>query len=452
MTETMAAVAKDGAAKNADGSTSAMYARPDMAMEITVDGELPELGGTAPAYRFDGKATDAEVTALAAALGVHGTTQSKGDYSIVAGPAATMTLQRTGVRMWSYYPSPEPMATSGSVSGTSSSGACSASPDGAKSCSGSGQAIMSCAVPPCPDAADCVVSDKCTPPAPPTRPADLPSQTEAERVARALLAKVGADVTHSKLTVTDQITSWVVEFSGMPVDGHEVAGFATTVVVGPKGAVESANGARGRPVKIGDYPLAGTAVGLERLKAGRFVGGFGPYPMAGGIRETGSGTVTKTMEAPAATIDAGPASSPSSPPTVIAVPAPTAPGKGTTGNGGASGSGTTSAGSSTGSEPPSTSVGQPIPEPRLTRPTVVVTGARLELALVMAADGSARLVPAYSFLTRGDMGLSSVPAVIDALLDEPAAQPVPQPMPMPMPATDPAAPVSPTAVPAKPMP
>lgn len=131
-----------------------------------------------------------------------------------------------------------------------------------------------CPMPDCPPGTACI--QRC---GPIERPADLPTKEEAERVARDLLRRVGLDLTGAGIQVDDGFSAWYVTarptLGGLPVWGWE-----WTATVGPRGEVAGASGWLGRPERGKDYPLAGTATGLARLRSGLPLGygGWSPYP------------------------------------------------------------------------------------------------------------------------------------------------------------------------------
>jgi hypothetical protein len=394
------AAAAGGTSSNAEGSTPAVGAAPavggDMALapdrssvEYVVKDGLPALGGHATAYELSGGGGVDDIQALAAALGITGTEQTKGEYSIVAGSTGQVTLQHSGMRSWSMF-----RVVTGS--------GCSAASDGTTSCSGGGVATpaIACAPPPCEANRSCPEPANCAP-EPPVHPADLPSKTDAEKIARALLGTVKVDVGSAKVNVADGFSTWLVQFTPV-IDAQAVGNLVTTVAVGPKGVIQSANGFFATPVRLGDYPLAGTARGIERLKAGKYLFGGGIVPLVGVATAAGA-----MATAPATAPPSGAGSVPS--------PAPTRP------------------------------VGTPVPVPPPTR-TLTITGARLQLSLVQEASGGGLLVPSYVFTVNGGSDMPAVPAVVDSLLSEPVGgtpsstpvsvgtgEPTPAPAAKPMP-------------------
>jgi hypothetical protein len=163
-----------------------------------------------------------------------------------------------------------------------------------------------------------------------------------------------------------------------------VPGLETTVSYGGEGRVEYASGFSGRFEKLGDYPLVGLDVGLERFRQGGGAGG------------------PRTMVAEQGTpIDAGDAADGASGGVAPAPPA-------TAEDGG----------------PVMTIEPQPAPAPVPLEPEIVeLHGAKVVLSLVYpdCEDGEYVLVPTYSFTGEDgtELGLQA-PAVADASLDTPA--------------------------------
>jgi hypothetical protein len=110
------------------------------------------------------------------------------------------------------------------------------------------------------------------------RPADLPSQADAERTARQLLSAAGFNLEGATITSQDGYSDWVVDVSPR-VGGLPTLGWSWSVVVGPHAGIVNAHGQLAVARKLGDYPLVGTAVGLQRLHDDRWFGG--PMPMMG---------------------------------------------------------------------------------------------------------------------------------------------------------------------------
>jgi hypothetical protein len=364
---------------------------PAFPVTYEVRGTLPALSETAPAYTLKPDTSRDRINRVAAALGV------PADRVVVEQSTAPESTGRLILVVWQ-----------GRWSLVTAPAGCSTSSDGVSTCTSVGvvtgsanassavRAPDDCPMPPCPAGQSCAQVCPSTgepvpmpAPPPPVRPADLPSQQEAERIGRDVLAKSGVDLDHADVQVTDGFTSWSVMASPR-IDGFATQGLETTVVIGAKGAIEGGYGSLVTLTKVGDYPLAGTSVGLERLKSGRFAG---PVPMmaAGG------------QPAPAVAVDSRP--SVSAPPALPSQPVPA----------------------------PAPDAKQPLPapapEPVPADPAppveqkVVITGVHVALMRSFGSGDEQSLVPVYVFETDPAGAkpflaarLFPVPAVTDALL------------------------------------
>jgi hypothetical protein len=76
---------------------------------------------------------------------------------------------------------------------------------------------------------------------------------------------MGVDLTGATVTVAAEPAIDLVTVNPA-VAGLPTAGMATSVAIGPKDVVEYAGGPLVKPVKLGDYPLIGTAAGFKRLQ------------------------------------------------------------------------------------------------------------------------------------------------------------------------------------------
>lgn len=309
-----------------------------------VKGTLPDLSGTAPAWTVGADVDLARVRELARALGLGGDVKSVPDGWVVRDGSRQLTVTRVPGLPWFYAssapePCPEPQTPPGSEPGPdqpvgSGPSACvvaepgvAATGSGGVDSGGAGEEpatgsadrsraqtvpaepgeqqapTYTCPPPPCPEGAACE-APPCPPPTTlepcpmpdcppgtaciqrcgpgvqePQRPADLPTREEAERIGRDLLRRVGLDLTGASVQVDDGFSAWYVTvrpaLGGLPVWGWE-----WTAVVGPKGEVAHASGWLAEPERGRDYPLAGTATGLERLRSGLpfGYGGWFPYP------------------------------------------------------------------------------------------------------------------------------------------------------------------------------
>ncbi|HET7655157.1 MAG TPA: hypothetical protein VFK42_19145 [Acidimicrobiales bacterium] len=261
-----------------------------------LDAALPDH---ASAWAVDDRVDVDDVRRLASALGVDGTPQQDDVAWTVRDGAHQVRVEKQAGAPWSFSPwSPgcgDDMAVSsdgtvscggagfaGSGTGSAESGAATATvvappPTPATS-------VEPCAMPDCPPDAAC--AQVCPtpspeplpePPPPPERPADLPSKADAERIARDVLTKAGLDLDGADVRVDDGFSQWMVAVDPV-VGGLPTQGMASTVAVGPKGAIQFAGGWLGVPTEGDDYPLAGVNAGVERLKSGYPGGGWSAYP------------------------------------------------------------------------------------------------------------------------------------------------------------------------------
>jgi hypothetical protein len=215
---------------------------PMVGEETKVQGPLPALRGEARGYRLRAEPRAGAIERLAAALGVHGPVQADSGGWFVREGNRLVRVQRTGGLPWFL---------------STLAGQCTVVPDNAPG------AAPGEALPPVPSSgpAPCPQQQQ---PAP-----DLPGQEDALASAMETLGRAGLGV--SRPTIADQATSWRIEASPL-IGDRPTFGFAWTVTVGAKGAVEAASGFLAQPEAADTYPLVGTARGLERLKASRPVG------------------------------------------------------------------------------------------------------------------------------------------------------------------------------------
>jgi hypothetical protein len=257
---------------------------------------LPPLATRATVYRADATTTSARVARLAEALGLTGSVLEDASGWSVAGADRSLQVQRAGGLPWTL---------SSSGGGSASSGCGVASP---------GSASSSGISPPTPPASP--------PPACPTTTTvpGLPAQVDAERRARDVLARAGFDLTGATASSTGGTDSWYVSFTPT-IGGLPVLGGQWSVTVGVSGSVLSASGRLADPVDVGDYPLAGVAVGVHRLEeGGKWIVYSGPVPMLGAPLG-GSAAVTttavppRTASAPSSSARSTPGGGPAVPPT-----------------------------------------------------------------------------------------------------------------------------------------
>ncbi len=297
-----------GEAADTRAQAAALPMAPD-AVEYRVRGTLPDLPARAPAWELGRDGDSVRVGALARALGLGGAVKAGADGWTVADGGRSLRVERQPGLPWYLgpdagdgvggcvvpaappgTPSPGPdtpvasdaCGSSGgaSVGATGSTGVASLSTASTTATTPSSTAtkIADCPSPPCPPGSVCPTI-ACPPPEPvpaPERPAGLPTREQAEATARALLAKAGVDLDGARVRVEDGFSQWQVTVDPQ-VGGLPTIGYTSGVSVGPKGAVEGANGWLAQPVRGVEYPLVTAAAGLERLKHSPF--GTGPQPL-----------------------------------------------------------------------------------------------------------------------------------------------------------------------------
>lgn len=229
-------------------------ATPVPTVEYRLDGTLPDLDGTASAYRLGVDVRRQRVEKLARALGLAATveikgegggwTASDGNRRLVVEPVAGLPWH-FGEEAVDAVGEPECLA-----------------PDPEPTVRHS--AAVTC------ERADSPVSSR----PPPSRPPDLPSRLDAERRAADFFRDAGFH--GSGVRIDDEFAAGWRAVLPTEVEGVDVVGLEQSVTIGSKGAIRWGSGFLAAPEKLGDYPLAGTRAGLSRLRDGS---GTGPRPL-----------------------------------------------------------------------------------------------------------------------------------------------------------------------------
>jgi hypothetical protein len=133
-----------------------------------------------------------------------------------------------------------------------------------------------------------------------TARSDLPSQAEAERIARDLAARAGLDLAGARVRVVDSWAARTVTIAPA-VAGTPTSGLTWTVAVGAKGAVQYASGWLATPQPADTYPLIGVQAGFEQLKKVRPLGPMSRVDVPTPVRRPclpagGPGAVSCTAE------------------------------------------------------------------------------------------------------------------------------------------------------------
>jgi hypothetical protein len=424
-------IALGASASTKEAAPTSAAASTDMAMARWVTyvagDDLPVLGGSAAAYRLDGTVSEADVRALAHALGLEGSpTRGDGAWQLQTDHGSLQVADGFG-GAWSYdsgaFKGEESVAVgspgssgggsagSGTTDMTTETTSVAPPPDAPVDCAAvAGPVNGPCAGPTSPPPVDdCgVPADPATgaktmqcidpgfAPPPPTPPADLPSKDAARQTALDLLTATGMEVAGADVTVDGPDMGWFVNVQPR-VDGQLASGLQAMVAIGSKGVVSFASGYLSHPERLGDYPTVDTRGAIDRLNAGG-QGAYGAVDSSGAatsnvgsaVADVG-GSTTIAMGQP----DDRPVTT-----TAIGV-APDAP------------------------QPPVTIEPYPAPEPQ----TIVLHGAERILMLVPASNdsGDAYLVPGYRLTGDNDTIVEQI-AVDDDSLVPPAPQPAPVPM------------------------
>lgn len=231
----------------AGGDAENMAADSDLrggGVEYRAAGDLPALDGEADAWNVPAAdLTDDRVAQLAGALGVTGEVRRTEFGWSVGDGTRRLDVQDVSGNPWSVYD--ELPAETGAVAPELEGRSAAGPPDGP---------VGDCAA----DACDAPQFHE------PERPADLPTEAEAEGIGRRMLIALGVDLDRAALRVDDAVTLWNVT-ADPEVGGLPTIGLATSLGIGPQGVVQYGNGWLGELDKGDRYPLIGTAAGIERL-------------------------------------------------------------------------------------------------------------------------------------------------------------------------------------------
>lgn len=246
---------------------AAMMAPAGYGVEYRVEGDLPDMPSTAAAFRLDA-ATAADAERIAAALGLDGAVKETADEFVVSNGGKELHVMKAYGSSWWFNDTAgqEKLAASTTTSSGSGSG-CDCPPNAACDCPADTVMVepAPCEMPPCPEGEACTQACPTPDYKEPERPADLPTQDEARDIATPILRALGAET--GDLRVDDGFSAWYVN-APVKAGGTTVEGLMTSVGIGPKGAVLSANGIAGATTALGDYPLVTVDEGVERLKSG----------------------------------------------------------------------------------------------------------------------------------------------------------------------------------------
>lgn len=270
------ALGAEGASKEAAMADMSMLAN----IVYVAGPKLPSLGDDAPAYRLTSEMDEATVRRLADALGLAGEPQQDGRLWRITDGQHTLELNPGMGASWWYG---DTSATTSSVSVDETAAR---------------EALLDCLEPEDKTDVNCVPVTTL-----PTPADDLPSETEARRIALDLFEATGVDTDSAVVTVDGPYEGWYVNVE-VAEDGLPT-GLYSSVTVGPHGAIQWASGTIAEATEVGTYPTVDTAEAIERLNAGY-----------GGFDGGGSSTATATDTATASS-GTEPATDPATGPAVV---------------------------------------------------------------------------------------------------------------------------------------
>ena len=250
---------------------------------------LPALDGTAHAYKVTGAVDEARAAEVAKAFGLEGDVQAdQGSFLVTAGDR----------RVYVYGGGGGGFSYEGQVgTAVTSAPACSPVPPDAQAFAGE----PATTVPTNATTGSGAGYGFCGPtPTMPPRPADFPTEDQARETALTALRAAGVAVDGARVTVHDDGYQWQVTVVPV-VDGMVADGLQASASVTDAG-ITYAYGSLGRPEKVDEYPLIGTAKAIEHLNDGTAF--FGPGYRASDAIETESGVATASASggAPGSTV------------------------------------------------------------------------------------------------------------------------------------------------------
>jgi len=396
-----------GGGSSAGGGAEAASADKMMAymQDITFvfggDGSTVGAVGSAWTLPAGGTPDVARIAKLAELLGVDGELREVpadqgGGWMIGAADysTATLTVSTDGMLSWWFNPAPSTVVSSVDCAYVDP-----AVTDGSTTVGG-----------------DVVVAPPDSGCASPPPPANVPDKATAEAKAKQLFADMGYD--NSSYDFEVYADEWGANVTAyLLLDGMR-SPISLSVGYGAEGAVTWASGSLATPVQAGEYPLVGVDGGVVRLndETGQW-GGYWGGPMAMARMEGGSSTEV-------ATASAGSAVAPPTSDTVVTAAA-------VTDTSVTAADVTDTAATEPGQVREPISIDQPVCDPAadcgvempaLEPVTVTLTGVKMGLTMIWAADNTIWLLPAYEF-SSADGGQYTVIAVDDSFIQLPAPYP-----------------------------
>jgi len=341
------------------------------------NGDASTVGGPGSAWTLPGGGTPdtARIAKLAELLGVDGELREVpadqgGGWMIGAADysTATLTVSTDGMLSWWFNPAPSTVVSSVDCASVDP-----AVTDGSTTVGG-----------------DVLVAPPDSGCASPPPPANVPDKATAEAKAKQLFADMGYD--NSSYDFEVYADEWGANVTAyLLLDGMR-SPISLSVGYGAEGAVTWASGSLASPVPAGEYPLVGVDGGIVRLndETGQW-GGYWGGPMAMSRMEGDVSADVRVSEVPpgaTAAAEPGQAGEP------ISIDQPVCD--------------------------PAADCG--VEMPALEPVTVTLTGVKMGLTMIWAADNTIWLLPAYEF-SSADGGQYTVIAVDDSFIQLPAPYP-----------------------------
>lgn len=358
------------------------------------DGDGSAVGSTGSAWTMPsgGSPDAARIEKLATLLGVEGELREVpadqgGGWMIGAADYSTATLMVSTDGMLSWWFNPAPSTAVSSVECFSVDPAVEVEPLDTDAPATTGDVVEStvggdtAVVPP---------EGYCEGPPP---PANVPDEAASLAKAKQLFADMGYD--NSSYDYEVYADEWGANVTAYLLLNGMRSPLSLSVGFGAEGAITWASGSLATPVSAGDYPLVGVEGGVVRLndESGQW-GGYWGGPMAMARMETTSGSAEVAADSAGSAVGSGSVAVSESSTEPVSIDSPVC-------------------------DPAADCVDEmPVLEPV----TVTLTGVKMGLTMIWAADNTIWLLPAYEF-SADDGGMYTVIAVDDSFIQLPAPYP-----------------------------
>jgi len=227
----------------------------------------------------------------------------------------------------------------------------------------------------------------------PLPPANVPDEAAAIAKAKQLFADMGYD--NSSYDYEVYADEWGANVTAYLLLNGMRSPLSLSVGFGAEGAITWASGSLATPVSAGEYPLVGVEGGVVRLndESGQW-GGYWGGPMVMARMETTSGSAEIAADFAGSEVGGGSVAVSESSTEPVSIDSPVC-------------------------DPAADCVDE---MPELEPITVTLTGVKMGLTMIWAADNTIWLLPAYEF-SADDGGMYTVIAVDDSFIQLPAPYP-----------------------------